>query len=408
MAQNEKYDIDDIVKDAKKDKSKKRDKKEKRTKLPKWLPETISGAEEDKKEEDSFSTINASKQEEEEKKVTPPEAKKEAEDDEISLLDLLAVVLKYFKMIVAITGSVAVFMVVVCVISLVLPADKSFMPNVYTSSANMLINNTQSGSGGLADLMGGAAGGIGRLMGIGGGGGGSFTELALYLASSSPLFDAAIKKFRILEREEFKESKAPLTAGRKYMSSKIKVSSDEKNGVFTVSATDKDKEFAQSLVNFCVDWLSNRFDELGVDKNKIKKDNLEKNIDLSYKEIQRLQDEVNNLALRLSQNGVNIPAITLETTKLQMELDAQTEVYKQLKIQYELLKVEMASDTPVFQILERPELPEIKSGPSRGMYCIIATFAAGFLSLFLAFVLNAVKNVRQDKEAMGKLFGKKE
>ncbi|MDR2070219.1 MAG: lipopolysaccharide biosynthesis protein, partial [Treponema sp.] len=38
--------------------------------------------------------------------------------------------------------------------------------------------------------------------------------------------------------------------------------------------------------------------------------------------------------------------------------------------------------------------------------CIIVVFAAGFFSVFLAFVLNAIANIKQDPEAMAKLRGK--
>jgi uncharacterized protein involved in exopolysaccharide biosynthesis len=67
----------------------------------------------------------------------------------------------------------------------------------------------------------------------------------------------------------------------------------------------------------------------------------------------------------------------------------------------------MDSEKPVFQVLELAEIPDQKSGPSRGLICVIATFAAGFFSVFLAFALNAVENIKQDPEAMEKLRGSK-
>ena len=95
-----------------------------------------------------------------------------------------------------------------------------------------------------------------------------------------------------------------------------------------------------------------------------------------------------------------------------MELNAQQEVYKQLNTQYELLKVQMASESPIFQILERPEVSDKKSGPSRGKLCIIITFAAIFMAIFLAFFRNAMENIKNDPEASAKIqlpfkFGKK-
>ena len=68
----------------------------------------------------------------------------------------------------------------------------------------------------------------------------------------------------------------------------------------------------------------------------------------------------------------------------------------------------MSTEAPVFQILERAAIPDIKSGPSRGKLCIIVTFAAFFIAVFLAFLLNAIENIRKDPEAMEKLHsGKK-
>ncbi len=81
-------------------------------------------------------------------------------------------------------------------------------------------------------------------------------------------------------------------------------------------------------------------------------------------------------------------------------------MYGQLKVQYELLKVTMASETPVFQVLERAEVPDKKSEPSRGMLCVIITFAGFFGSVMLAFALDALKKVREDPEAMRKISGK--
>ena len=43
----------------------------------------------------------------------------------------------------------------------------------------------------------------------------------------------------------------------------------------------------------------------------------------------------------------------------------------------------MQSEQPVFQIIERPEVPDMKSKPSLGKLCIVVTFAAFFISVFI-------------------------
>jgi hypothetical protein len=133
---------------------------------------------------------------------------------------------------------------------------------------------------------------------------------------------------------------------------------------------------------------------------------LEKNIANTFKGIQNLEIVGHRLEQTVSGRApASIPSITLERSRIALELAAQQQVYSLLTVQYELLKITMASEKPVFQVLEMAEVPDQKSGPSRGLICIIVTFAAGFFSVFLAFVLNALSNIRNDPEAMAKLQG---
>lgn len=329
-----------------------------------------------------------------------------ADDDEISLIDLFAVLLRYKIMIIVLTVLAAVGAVVFSIISLVLPPEKSPLPNQFTPKAHMLIKESSSG-GGLSSALASSA--LGSLAGLSGmTGGASNSSLAVYLVSSNPLLDAVTDTFGIVER--YKIKKYVRASSRKALKKTLSAEFDDETGVFTVSFTDIDPVFAQQVVNFVVDWLGERFDELGLDSNKIKKENLEKNIQSSYNEILRLEREVRNLGASVSggMSAFDIPSITTGTTRIQMELGAQKEVYTQLKIQYEMLKVEMQSEQPIFQILERPEIPDQKSKPSRGKLCIIVVFAVFFLSVFFAFARNAFRNIRNDPEAWGKLTQKQD
>jgi uncharacterized protein involved in exopolysaccharide biosynthesis len=272
---------------------------------------------------------------------------KKVADDEISLIDLFAVLWRRRVMIIAVTGVAAV-------------------AGVSTGS--------------------------------------TFSELAIYLAGANRLLDSVVEEFDLITR--YKIEKFYRAESRKALKKKLTAAHDEKSGVFSISFTDTDPVFAREVVNYCVVYLQRWFDELGVDKNKLEKENLEKNIENTFKEIQKL--EIEGRQLEQSVSGIapaSIPSITLERNRIALELAAQQEVYSQLKVQYELLKITMASEKPVFQVLEMAEAPDQKSGPSRGIFCIIVVFAAGFFSVFLAFVLNAAANIKNDPEAMGKLRG---
>ena len=326
------------------------------------------------------------------------------QEDEISLIDLIAVLLHYKWMIIIVSFLAAVFSVVIAVVSIKMDPEKSFLPNQYTSKADMLIKESSSGGGLSSALSSSGLSGLASLAGVNvGAGGSSNAKIAEYLVSSNELLDTITEKYGLIEKYKIEEHVK--ANSRKALQKVLKCSSDDSSGVFTISFTDRDPEFAKDVANFALDWVGKKFDELGLDNNKIKKTNLERNIELSFNEILKIEKEIKNLgaSAETGASAWNIPSITTGMTKLQLELEAQKQVYTQLKTQYELLKVQMQSETPVFQILSYPEIPDMKSAPSRGKLCIIITFAGFFMSIFLAFALNAWKNIKNDPEAVEKL-----
>ncbi|MBD5403886.1 MAG: lipopolysaccharide biosynthesis protein [Treponema sp.] len=329
------------------------------------------------------------------------------EDDEISLLDLFAVLLRYKVMIIVVTVVAAVFSIVFSIITIVLPPDSSPLPNEFTPVANMLINDSSSGNSGLSSLISSSGlGALASLAGVGGVGGSSHSSLALFLATSNTFLDSVVDEFDLIEKWEIE--KHPRAESRKALQKVLKASYDDESGIFSISFKDTDPEFAQRVVNYAVDYMEQRFTDLGLDKSLLEKKNLEENIDASYNEIIRLQKEISKVEQSVSNvfSAASAPSIMLDASMLKLELSAQEQVYTQLKTQYEVLKINMASETPVFQVIERAEVPDRKSAPSRGKLCIIITFAAFFISIFMAFLLNAIKNIQSDPEAMAKLTAK--
>ncbi|MBP3450267.1 MAG: lipopolysaccharide biosynthesis protein [Spirochaetaceae bacterium] len=331
------------------------------------------------------------------------------QDDEISLIDLFAVLWRYKVMIIVVTLIAMIGVVVYSVISLKLPPEKSFLPNKYTAQAQMLINNDSSSSGGLSSML--SSSGLGSLASMAGlnvsGGASSNSALAGYLVHSNSVLDDIAQKFDIIDRYKIIEYEK--SSGREALKGVLSSSFDDETGIFSVSFTDIDPVFARDVVNYVVNLLEKRFLDMGIDKNRLTKENLEANIDNTYKEILKLQKEIQEIESSVSNvyNPSQTKSVIMDATLKKMELSVQQEIYAQLKAQYEMLKVTMSSEQPTFQILEYAEVPDKKSAPSRGMLCIIVTFAAFFVSVFLAFLLNAIKNIKNDPQVMSKLRGKK-
>lgn len=345
------------------------------------------------------------------------------EDEEINLLDLIAVLLKYKWFIVIFTGIAAAGIFLYCLISLKLPPEKTYMPNLYKPKAEMLINDSST-SGGLANAL--SSSGLGSLAGLAGisaASGPSNSSLAGYFVKSFTVQDAIIDRFlrediekkhneaveELKKKGKYKPEKDkwvfPLTDTRISLSEKIETSYSSGTGVFTISVEDKDPQLACDIINYTVDLLEQRFTEIGVDKNKLTVKNLEENIATAYKNVLALEKQIQNLDYSVSDPyaapGKN--SVVMDSNMLKLELNVQQQIYSSLKTQYETLKVTMASEQPVFQILEYAEIPDKKSGPSRGKLCIIVTMAAFFVSVFLTFLLNAIQNIKKDPVAMAKL-----
>jgi LPS O-antigen subunit length determinant protein (WzzB/FepE family) len=327
----------------------------------------------------------------------------EEHDDEISLLDLFLVLWRYKILILAITICAMFGVVIVSAVSLMLPPEQSFYPNVYTPRANMLINDASSGGSGIsAALNASGLAGLASMAGVNVRSGSTFSSLALYLVHSDTMLDSIVKEFDLIARYKIKE--AVIANSRAVVKKSLMAKYEDSSGVFTISFSHYDPVFACDVVNYCVDYLSERFNALGLDKNLQQKENLERSIATAYEAIRSLEQEIQSLerSVTVPQNRP-IPNITLETRRINMELGAQQEIYTQLKVQLELVNTAIASETPVFQVLEAATFPDLKSGPSRGMLCIIVTCGAFFISVFLTFVVNAIDNIRNDPEAMEKI-----
>jgi len=398
------------------------------------------------------------------------------QDDEISLIDLAAVLWKRKWLIVAITLIGMVGVLAYAVGSLLLPPEKSYMPNVYTSKASMLIQ-TNSSSSSLAAAL--SSSGLAGMAGLSASAGNTNGALAEVLATSNATLDALNSKFNFAERNMAnkppkKNAKPPLVSDiregiKKHLSAKL----DAKTNLFVVSYTDTDPAFAKEVVDEVVRILSERFAVLGGNKALEQKALLEKklaDVDTAVKNLEaqvkafqnkygvmqveaiateqitilaRLRSElimkemeianyqkISNIndpvmvQLKNERDGIlakikeietgvgagsrvmpsqkELPTIAFEYARLQRDLAVQTEVFKMLTQQYEMVKLNLSGQEPVFQILEMAEVPDKKSGPSRGMMCIVATMAAFFLSILVAFIAESIEKIKKDPETVAR------
>lgn len=94
----------------------------------------------------------------------------------------------------------------------------------------------------------------------------------------------------------------------------------------------------------------------------------------------------------------NIQNLSAEYAELAAEVELRQEIYLLLRQQEAAARMEQSGEISSLQILEYPQIPEIKSGPSRGRFCIFVTFAVIFLSTFAVFLRAFIRSTMENSE----------
>ncbi len=115
--------------------------------------------------------------------------------------------------------------------------------------------------------------------------------------------------------------------------------------------------------------------------------------------IRQIEEGGSGLGTDMPAQG-EFPELALQFRRLSSELDIQRSIWQSLSQQYEIVKLDLASD-PVFQTLELAEVPDKKSGPSRASLCLATTVIAFFLSSLLSLILEYVRTHRKAPRSAG-------
>ncbi|WP_187759707.1 GNVR domain-containing protein [Thiospirochaeta perfilievii] len=398
-------------------------------------------------------------------------------EDEIDLLDLVSVLVKNIKWIIAISLIFMVGILIYAIISLKLPADKSYLPNEFSPKTIVMLNSSGSSSGSLDSLINSSGmGALAGLAGISGGSGGvSDSALAIKLVTTNSFINKISTQFDLENVYETYESDYPKTDLRKIISEKLVIAEDKDTGMLTISYTDIDKQLATNIVNRVTSLLEEEFAKIDKIRNTDQYSVITDKMSVVEADLERLQDQiiefqtlhnimdveivaeelvkqvsefqsellkkeveiesygkVSNIrdpgytklinekeailnAISKLENGEvgdyppvkDLPRLALELTKLKREADVKLVAYKALVQQSETLKLTAEGTGSTFQVLEYAEVPEMKSGPSRGKLVIIVTFAGFFFSIFFVFLKEAWMNIKNDPEKMKRLRGEK-
>lgn len=378
------------------------------------------------------------------------------QDDEVSLLDLLQVVVDNLRLLVL--GPLAVGVLALGISFLVTPtftAKTVFLPPQQQQSAAASMLASLGSLGGLA----GAAAGLK-----------SPADQYLAYLKSVTLQNEIVDRFKLMERykAKFKED------ARKTLTANVRASSG-KDGLIVLDADDEDPQFAADLANAHVEELRKLLGTLAVTEAqqrrlffekqlKLAKDNLAKaDTDLratgisesvlksnptsavaavatlraqitaqevklgamrgylaeTAPEFKQALNELANLRSQLAKQGEESPASVASSNKAgatghsNTSQDDYVSKYREYKYQealfelftkqYEIARVDEAREGAVIQVLDVATPPEKKAKPQKALVAIIATLATGFVLLLYVFIKNALKGSEQDEGTRAKM-----
>jgi uncharacterized protein involved in exopolysaccharide biosynthesis len=386
--------------------------------------------------------------------------------EEISIIELAAVIIKRRRLIILTTmvGFVASMLFIIG--SYVLPPTLNYLPDLYKPRAIVLIGDT---GGGLASMLGDAAN-LAALAGVSVGNGKSNGDLAVLIAKSNSTIDELNAEFNFTSKYNIKSNIRANT--RMAFLKRYMANYDQKTATVSISFEAPDPVFASQVVNRAVEILDRRYSAIasgkagaqkglleqkladvqnGINKleigiqaftekygvinvqamaaeqitvlARIRSELIMKDIEIeNYKKFSRIDDPVverlrterDAFAGKIAQieqgssllpSQKDIPELAFEYARFQRDLSIQMEVYKTLTQQYELSKIQADSNIASFQVLELAEIADKKSGPARSLIVVVTSIIAFLGSAVFAFVLNVIEQIRKNPESMKRLRG---
>ena len=218
----------------------------------------------------------------------PPEAAEH--DDALSLLDLVAVVVKRRRLIVAVTVVGTLLIFAYALASRVLPADSAWnlLPDIYRPDAKVLLS--EDSSSGLASLGLGAegSGALGQLLGVAAGN--SSAALAQQLLAGRTIHDRIVDEFGLLER--FPGAEHPRSKARGLVSESLQYEFEPDSAILTITYEDPEPEFAAAVLARILELLEQRFRALTMETVSLRKQHVEERLQAVGADRQAAQDRL--------------------------------------------------------------------------------------------------------------------
>jgi hypothetical protein len=168
---------------------------------------------------------------------------------------------------------------------------------------------------------------------------------------------------------------------------------DKKIAITFIEVTNENEKFAKVFCESIAKGISIFYTEIKSKKARINMEILQFQTDSIRKE---LNSAINGVAAA-NDNVFNLNSAMnvkkTQSTKRQVDVQANTAILTQLIGQLELAKVSLRKETPLIQVIDTPILPLEKDKVNRLKSLILGAFLAGFLTLLFLIFSNLYKKI---------------
>jgi tyrosine-protein kinase Etk/Wzc len=213
------------------------------------------------------------------------------QDDTVSLLDLVGVLVRRWRLIAGSTTCGALLIFAYVLLTMYLPPSSpwNLLPDIYRPEAKVLLLERESSRLSAVNLALERAGSLGELLG-GVGGGGSSAALAQELLAGRTIHDRIIDEFDFVARYGITDN--PRTRARAMAERSLKYEFDLESAVLSISYEETDAEFAARVLKRTLGLLEQRFHALTMETVVLKKQHLEERLAVVGTDRQAAQDRL--------------------------------------------------------------------------------------------------------------------
>jgi capsular polysaccharide biosynthesis protein len=179
-----------------------------------------------------------------------------------------------------------------------------------------------------------------------------------------------------------------LTENRiKDLKERISGTIDQKSGVISISAKMPDPLMAAQIAKFAMNYLTNYVTDYRTEKVKQEVDFLGRKVAAAKGEFYRDQSRKASYADRFAAPTIRLQSADVQRERLESEYKLSSNVYNELLKKYEEAKIKLQQETPVFQILAPPVVPNLKSEPKKYLIIAIGLLLGSFFSIIISLLI---------------------